>query len=41
MTYNVTWLTSQLACGSAPMSYDDLDHIKMRQQARLAAQPQA
>ena len=28
MTYSVTWLTSQLACGSAPMSYDDLDHIK-------------
>lgn len=28
MTYSVTWLTSQLACGSAPMSYDDLDLIK-------------
>jgi protein-tyrosine phosphatase/Fe-S-cluster containining protein len=28
MTYSVTWLTGQLACGSAPMSYDDLDTIR-------------
>ena len=28
MTYSVTWLTGQLACGSAPMSYDDLDIIR-------------
>ncbi len=28
MPYIVTWLTSQLATGSAPMSYDDLDTIK-------------
>ena len=28
MSYSVNWLTSQLACGSAPMSYDDLDLIK-------------
>ncbi len=30
MTYSVTWLTSQLACGSAPMSYDDLDIIRQQ-----------
>ena len=28
MPYTVNWLTSQLAAGSAPMSYDDLDAIK-------------
>jgi len=28
MPYTVTWLTSQLAVGSAPMSYDDLDTVK-------------
>lgn len=28
MTYSMTWLTSQLACGSAPMSFDDLDIIR-------------
>ena len=28
MPYIVTWLTSQLATGSAPMSYDDLDTVK-------------
>ena len=28
MPYTVTWLTSQLAVGSAPMSYEDLDTIK-------------
>jgi protein-tyrosine phosphatase len=28
MTYSVTWLNDQLACGSAPMSYDDLDIIR-------------
>ncbi|MBW6520148.1 MAG: dual specificity protein phosphatase family protein [Desulfoarculaceae bacterium] len=28
MPYTVTWLTSQLAVGSAPMSYDDLDIVK-------------
>lgn len=28
MAYTVNWLTSQLAAGSAPMSYDDLDAIK-------------
>jgi hypothetical protein len=28
MSYTVTWITSQLAVGSAPMSYDDLDVVK-------------
>jgi protein-tyrosine phosphatase len=28
MTYSVTWITSQLAVGSAPMSYDDLELLK-------------
>jgi protein-tyrosine phosphatase len=28
MTYSLTWITSQLAVGSAPMSYEDLDIIK-------------
>ncbi|MDO8948762.1 MAG: dual specificity protein phosphatase family protein [Desulfocapsaceae bacterium] len=28
MPYTVNWLTSQLAAGSAPMSYDDLNAIK-------------
>ncbi len=28
MTYQLTWLTSQLAVGYAPMSYDELDSIK-------------
>ena len=28
MPYTVTWITSQLAVGSAPMSYDDLDTVK-------------
>lgn len=28
MSYTVTWITSQLAAGSAPMSYDDLDVIR-------------
>ncbi len=28
MSYTVTWITSQLAVGSAPMSYDDLDSVK-------------
>lgn len=28
MTYELTWITSQLAVGHAPMSYDDLESIK-------------
>lgn len=28
MSYQLTWITSQLAVGHAPMSYDDLDSIK-------------
>lgn len=28
MAYTVTWITNQLAVGSAPMSYDDLDAVK-------------
>jgi protein-tyrosine phosphatase len=28
MPYTLTWITSQLAVGSAPMSYDDLDTIR-------------
>jgi protein-tyrosine phosphatase len=28
MTYQLTWITSQLAAGYAPMSYEDLDTIK-------------
>ncbi len=28
MPYTVTWITSQLAAGSAPMSYDDLEAIR-------------
>lgn len=28
MPYTLTWITSQLAVGSAPMSYDDLDAIR-------------
>ncbi|MCX5869481.1 MAG: dual specificity protein phosphatase family protein [Deltaproteobacteria bacterium] len=28
MSYTLTWITSQLAVGSAPMSYEDLDVIK-------------
>lgn len=28
MSYTLTWITSQLAVGSAPMSYEDLDAIK-------------
>ena len=27
-SYPITWLTSQLAVGHAPMSYDELDSIK-------------
>jgi len=28
MSYQLTWVTSQLAVGYAPMSYDDLEVIK-------------
>ncbi|MDP3695971.1 MAG: hypothetical protein Q8R42_07655 [Desulfocapsaceae bacterium] len=30
MAYTLTWITSQLAVGSAPMSYEDLDAITER-----------
>ena len=28
MTYTLIWITSQLAVGSAPMSYEDLEAIE-------------
>ena len=28
MSYQLTWLTSKLAVGYAPMSYDELDSIR-------------